>query len=167
MKKIFAKPAIVISCTLIIGMILGALLLSVIMYYRMQQLHHLMGRRGMHDRLIEALGPLSSAQRDAVKQEIEKSSIRIDSTFNAGRLQIDAMFDSMVVRLDLLLTEEQRIRLHQEVTRRRSMAPPRMGIPPPDGPPPEGFPPNGSPPDGPRPSDSHFDNPEAKFYSDQ
>ncbi|HEY3296708.1 MAG TPA: hypothetical protein VGL38_14855 [bacterium] len=138
--KLEPKPALVVIGTLLIGMALGALLLSVVMRFRMERLHHMMGHGGFQQSLIEAIGPMNDTQRTAVEEEIRQSSVRIDSTMNASRGQIDAMIDSMNVRLDSLLTPEQRTRLHQEIGRRphgRGGPPfggPRFGgLPPPDG----------------------------------
>jgi len=134
--KLDVKPTLVIIGTLIIGMILGALSLSVFMRYRMERLHGMMGHGGFQQSLMEAIGPMSAAQRAAVEEEIRKSSVGIDSTMNAGRGQIDAMIDSMNVRLDSLLTPEQRARVHREIGNRpHGHGGPPFGEPPPGGPP--------------------------------
>jgi hypothetical protein len=141
--KLEVKPALIIIGTLLIGMVLGALVLSLVVRYRMDRLHKMMGRAGFQQMVLQAVSPLSESQRQAVEQEIAASSLRVDSTINAGKGQIDAMIDSMMTRLDSLLTDEQRSRLHREVGSRA----PGHGGPPPGGfpfgrPPPE---PHGGP----------------------
>jgi hypothetical protein len=112
--KLDFKPTLVVIGTLLIGIILGALTLSVFMRYRMDRLRGMAGPRGFQHSLIAAIGPMSEAQRTLVEEEVRRSSVRIDSTMNASRSQIDVMIDSMNVRLDSLLTPDQRARLHRD-----------------------------------------------------
>jgi hypothetical protein len=157
MNFLKAKPAVVIIGTLIIGMILGALGLSVFMHYRMQHLHNMMGRNGFQQRLLESISPLSDSQRRAVEQVIDLSSVKIDSTISLSRLRMDAIIDSMIAQLDTQLSAEQKARMHKTIGLRppRHGAPP-FGLPPFGGPPPDrqphgGPPPHDAPPDGPPP----------------
>jgi hypothetical protein len=162
--KISTKPTLIITGTLILGMVLGALLFSVFMHYRMEKLRTLMSRHGFRHDLLEALGPLHDPQQSAVEHEINQSSIRIDSTINQSRKQIDALVDSMIMRLDTILTADQKARLHREIgfRFRKHDGPHQFGFPPNrppsrgmphDGPPPDGPPPDGRP-DRPQPDDS-------------
>jgi hypothetical protein len=137
--KLDVKPALVIIGTLIIGMILGALSLSVFLRNRMDRLHGMMERGGFQQTLIEAIGPMNAAQRSVVEGEIRQSFLRIDSTMNASRTQIDTMIDSLNVRLDSLLTPDQRARLQREIgNRHRGRGGPPFGGPPHGGPPHDG-----------------------------
>jgi hypothetical protein len=162
--KLATKPTLVILGTLIVGIALGALLFSVFMRYRMQHLHKMMGPKGFHRSLTEAIGPMSGTQDSAVNSEIQRSSLRIDSTINAGRMQVDAMIDSMMTRLDSMLTADQRKRLHKELGARFGRGGPPPGMPHMGGPRPgdrrhDGPPPRNHPDDSRQPHDRPDDPP--------
>ena len=125
------KSTLIIIGTLVIGMLLGAASLSVVMRHRVERLHGMMRHGGLPQHMLEAIGPLPDAQRAAVQQVLDQTSLQVDSTIQGNRREVHAMIDSMVTRLDSLLTDEQRLRLHHEVGARFSG---REG-PPFDGPP--------------------------------
>jgi hypothetical protein len=140
--KLDVKPALVIGVTLLLGMVLGALAWSVLMHYRMDRLHGMMRPQGIQERLIESIGPMSDAQRQAVTEEIRRSSLRIDAAIDSGRASMDRMIDSMKVRLDSLLTPEQQARLRRSVgdrAHRRGGPFGGPGLPPREGGPRPGF----------------------------
>jgi hypothetical protein len=128
------RPALIIIGTLLIGMALGALGLSVVVRHRMEKLHNLRSRGGLPERLLESIGPLSADQRGAVTAEFNHTAAQIDSTVQAGRHFIDATLDSLAARVDSQLTPDQRLRLHKELGRRfhgPGPGDPMFGGPPP------------------------------------
>jgi hypothetical protein len=145
--NIKAKTSLVILSTLIIGMILGALALSVIIGFRMNRLHAMMGPDMFAERLLNAAGPLSVGNYTAAKKIIDEAGEQIHTVIESSRSQMDSVVDSMLVRLDSVLDEKQIARMRREIGSLRAgrlpggggPPPPEPGVwpPRPSGPPPE------------------------------
>jgi hypothetical protein len=159
------KTSLAILGTLLIGMILGALLYSIVVHLRMNRLHSMLGPDMFSERLLDAAGPLNDAEYKAAKNIIGETGMRIHATIDSSRIRMDAVVDSMVVRLDSVLSDQQMARLRREIGTIRSGPPSGRGLPPrPGGPlfghgspqPPgrDGQPPRpgGPPPDRPPPN---------------
>jgi len=125
-----SKTFLVILGTLIIGMLLGGLGYSVVLRLRMNRLHAMLGPDMFSERLLHAAQPLSNAEFESAKKIISETGKQIHATIETSRSQMDLVVDSMVVRLDSVLNDQQMMRLRREIGTLRSGPPPRPGGPP-------------------------------------
>jgi len=133
-----AKSAFIIVATLLVGVVIGALATSAIMHSRLEQLQALRMRGGIERFLERVISPVDDDQRAQIADIIEDFAGQQTALRQHVFEQQGAIFDSMRVALDEILTNEQRENLRawfgRERFRRRGSGPPfeRRELGPPD-----------------------------------
>ncbi|TKJ37251.1 hypothetical protein CEE37_14150 [candidate division LCP-89 bacterium B3_LCP] len=126
--KIHTQSAFIILGTLIIGIILGAVLSTVFVHHRFQEIQGLMGPGQFEHFLIEnVIRPVDDQQREALMKIAEKTSQKAMTSMTTFRSDMKTILDSLQTELKPILNDEQFQRLQQHIELGRKMHPMHRG----------------------------------------
>ena len=114
-----AKSAAILIGTLVLGMLLGALLHARVTEERMERIAYLRSPQGFVGFFEGAIEPRDEAQKQAIREILDRSSARIGEAARERRSEIRRIIHSTRDELSLVLTEEQNAQLEQQLAERR------------------------------------------------
>ena len=154
-----SKSIAVVLCTLVLGMVMGALLFGAVQRHRLQIAMRLVRPERMIASIERVVQPVDEEQRRAIREVVRGTVEEMGQMHLEIRMQMRARMDSLEERLKPLLTEEQQrvLSVHLDAPRRLAgrrwrggmgpRFPPKGPRPPPKGPgPPPGGARRGPPP---------------------
>jgi hypothetical protein len=112
------KSVLILSATLLIGIVLGGVISGAIVNRRLQHLTELRRPGGLSFFLEHAIQPESEEQAEAIHDVLDRMGPKFHEILEQSHREMEALRDSVRVELDPILTEEQKERL-EERTRMR------------------------------------------------
>jgi len=138
--------ALVLIATLLIGIVLGALLFGAVQRQRFQHALRLVRPDRFAASVEQVVQPKDEAQRQAIRQVLEKADARMRADRQAMSQRMRAGLDSLQTGLSAVLDESQMERLREHLTRHRGALRRGPGARPPGARPPGAKPPGAKPP---------------------
>lgn len=105
------KSLLILSATLLIGIVLGGVISGAIVNRRLQHLTELRRPGGFAFFLEHAIQPEDEAQAEAIHNVLERMGPRFHEILERSHTEMEALRDSVRAELDPILTEEQKKRL--------------------------------------------------------
>jgi alkanesulfonate monooxygenase SsuD/methylene tetrahydromethanopterin reductase-like flavin-dependent oxidoreductase (luciferase family) len=119
------KSVLILSATLLIGIVLGGVISGAIVNRRLQHLTELRRPGGLAFFLEHAIQPEDEEQAAAIHDVLERMGPRFHEILERSHSEMEALRDSVRAELDPILTEEQKERLETRTRMRPgSMRPP-------------------------------------------
>ena len=117
--KIHTQSALIILATLILGILLGTVISTVFVHQRFQKVRSNLERGRFSEFMVdEVIQPIDEAQRELLLNIVEETSQKNEELILNFRTEMDAIMDSLYVKMKPLLTEEQYNRLVQQRIKR-------------------------------------------------
>jgi hypothetical protein len=113
------KSTLIVSVTLLIGIVLGALLHARLSEDRIERIAFLRSQRGFERGIERMIDYESDEQREAVREILDGTAGRIGLHYQDSRGEMGGIIDSMRMELSTVLTEEQMERLDERLEMRR------------------------------------------------
>jgi hypothetical protein len=110
--SIHGKSALIIMCTLLIGIAIGMFLVGPVAHRRLRPDPRWRGPEAFAPILERVVNPTPD-QREAVRAVLEKHADRIAEMHTDYRSEMTAVMDSLRKDLDPILTDEQKARLDE------------------------------------------------------
>ena len=120
------KSILLLISTLLLGMVLGAVVNAWLAAERFERIPDLRRPGGVVRHLDRVLEPQSDAQRAQIRTVLDATSAEVQTLREAHRRELRAVLDSMKIRLEPILTDEQMSTLQN----RLRMGPPGPRVPP-------------------------------------
>lgn len=121
------KSVLILSATLLIGIVLGGVISGAIVNRRLQQLTELRRPGGFEFFLEHAIQPEDEEQAEAIHDVLERMGPRFHEILERSHSEMEALRDSVRAELDPILTEEQKERLEARTRMRPGlMRPPGL-----------------------------------------
>ncbi len=114
------RSVLLLTATLLIGMVLGGLLRTSLFDGRMKRMHSLRTEEGFVGSYLETIQPADTAQEAAVRAILSSAASEIVGSVRANREYIGQRFEAMRQSLYPLLDDEQRARVEQRARRPKS-----------------------------------------------
>lgn len=108
------KSILLVTITLLIGVVVGALLNARLAEQRMERLASLRSSEGFVRYIERVVQPRDEAQRDALRQILRSSSERMAEHRRASMRQAQAILDSTRAEMEVVLSAEQLERLDED-----------------------------------------------------
>jgi hypothetical protein len=105
------KSVLILSATLLIGIVLGGVISGAIVNRRLQHLTELRRPGGFAFFLEHAIQPEDEEQAAAIQAVLERMGPRFHEILERSHSEMEALRDSVHAELDPILTEEQKERL--------------------------------------------------------
>ena len=110
------KSTLLLSLTLVIGMVLGAVINAYVAKRRFEHVGYLRSERGFTKHIEDAIEPRDEAQRNAVHAILERSATRMCEHMQVSAAEGKQIMDSTRAELARVLTPEQ-LQLFDKVAR--------------------------------------------------
>lgn len=107
------KSTLLLSVTLVIGMVLGAVINAYVAKRRFEHVGYLRSERGLARHLENAIEPRDEAQRTAIRAILEKSAARICSHMDSSAAEGRVIMNETKAELAKVLTLDQMERLEK------------------------------------------------------
>ena len=114
-----ARSFVILTSTLLVGILLGALLHAGFFDKRVKRMHRMSTEDGFVESYLETIQPASPEQEAAVREILRSASGEISEQFRSSREKVRARIDAMYLELAPSLSEEQQQRLAERRERRR------------------------------------------------
>lgn len=105
------KPALALLGTFLLGMLVGALILSALTRHRVERIRAMRTPAGFVERMERVIQPESEAQRAAIRPLLEEAGADVHRITRSSRQELRATLRELRADLAPLLTEEQQARL--------------------------------------------------------
>lgn len=121
------KSVLILSATLLIGIVLGGVISGAIVNRRLQQLTELRRPGGFEFFLEHAIQPEDEQQAEAIHDVLERMGPRFHEILERSHTEMEALRDTVRAELEPILTEEQKERLEAHTRMRPGlMRPPGL-----------------------------------------
>lgn len=147
--KLETRSAVILLLTLLLGVLLGGLAAGAAARHRDAKLMRMQRPPSFAEHMRGVIRPDDEAQWERIRPVVEETGRRNEQVRHELRERMRMELDSLRMRLDTLLDDEQRARLAEFA--RRAPPPPGFGGRGRGGPPPPGAPGHGPPRGGPPP----------------
>lgn len=117
--KAKARSFFILSSTLLVGMLLGALVHAHFFDNRVKRVHRISTQDGFVASYVETIQPSSPEQETALREVLAVSATQVHEAFQSSRDQVRARIDAMYEQLEPMLSAEQVERLQERRDRRR------------------------------------------------
>lgn len=111
------RSVLLLTATLLIGMVLGGLLRSSFFDGRMKRMHSLRTEEGFVGSYLETIQPADAAQEAAVRAILSAAAAEVVGSVRANREYIGQRMETMRQSLYPLLDDEQRVRVEERAWR--------------------------------------------------
>ena len=115
-----ARSVLLLSITLVIGMVLGALIQTRFFDGRMKRMHNMRTEEGFVASYIDTIQPASAEQEAAVRGIVAAAAKDVTALVQGNRETIHQRMEAMRAQLYPLLDDDQRQRVEQRARRPRS-----------------------------------------------
>lgn len=122
-----AKSIAVLIGTLIIGGVLGGLIVGTISQNRQERRNQIRNRGGFAQHMERIIEPKDEAQRQALQPILESVDQSNRAILEDAHRQLKIQYDSLLIRLDTILDDQQLERLRKERGRMGRRGPPPGG----------------------------------------
>ena len=117
------KSALLLTLTLLIGMVLGALLNARLAEQRIERIAFLRSSQGFIRFMNRAIVPRDEAQQAAIHAVLERAAMRMADHLYETRTEMRAIIDSTQAELRSILTTEQMNQLEESLRIRQRNGP--------------------------------------------
>jgi Spy/CpxP family protein refolding chaperone len=113
-----AKTALIITATLIIGIIFGALISRAYLHHRIRRAFVMVNPNRFMPVFEHIISP-SPEQREQIRKIIRKHALEVQEIRDGFDARMSSSFESLQKELDSVLTPEQKARLEKRMKERR------------------------------------------------
>lgn len=111
------KSALIVVCTFVAGLAVGILATNYVVQQRLDRMRDLRSRSGYSQTIMEAIQPNTDAQREQVRAILQQTHDSLELLRREWSIGVQAEGDSMRVKLNEILTPEQRASLNEWLER--------------------------------------------------
>lgn len=115
--KAKSRSFLILTATLLVGMLLGALVQPQFFDKRVKRMNRLSTPEGFVESYIGTIEPTSEAQEAAVREVLAASAAEVHESFTKHRAELSVFLDAMQQKLAPLLEEEQMARIAERRAR--------------------------------------------------
>ncbi|MDQ8181271.1 hypothetical protein [Pelagicoccus sp. SDUM812005] len=108
-----SRSLLILSTTLLVGMLLGALVHARFFEKRVKRMHRLSTPEGFVESYVRTIEPSSPEQEQAVREVVAVVAGEVVESIRANREENGRRMDAMVEQLEPLLDEVQKQRLQE------------------------------------------------------
>lgn len=108
-----SRSLLILSTTLLVGMLLGALVHARFFDKRVKRMHRLSTPEGFVESYIRTIEPTSPEQEQAVREVVTVVASEVSASIRANKEEIGRRMEAMAKQLGPLLDEEQQARLQE------------------------------------------------------
>lgn len=114
-----SRSFLILSATLLIGMLLGALVHAHLFDKRVKRVHRLSTPEGFVESYVRTIEPSSPEQEQAVRDIVSVVAGEVSASIRENREENGRRMEAMAKRLEPLLDDDQKERLRERREKRR------------------------------------------------